>query len=143
MLICAGVASAAVQADGRNKEAAKLASFDELDSTIITDLTPEERQHSVVYIDQHLFPAGPAQIGGQAIDVANPYVIAFIDRRPGANWMHPCRYLLIDPIDRHVVSVDSNRPPAFGRLPSGWRIVMRSPEIEDWQVMPITSGPPP
>ena len=108
-----------------------------LDKIAIDNLTPEERAHSAVYLDTIACPAGQATIGGQPIDIEHPYLVAFVDRKPGANWMHPCRYLVIDPADRTFVAIESNRPPVFGPLPGGWRLIWRSPDIQDWQVLKI------
>ncbi len=98
-------------------------------------LTPQERLAAVVYLDTTLREPGPASIGGREIDVDRAYFLAFIDAKPGANWMHPCRYLLIDRTGHEIDSVDSDRPPAFGALPVGWRVVLRPPDIEDWTLL--------
>jgi hypothetical protein len=108
-----------------------------LETTIIANLTDEERRRSAVYLDENVVPTGTAKIGGRQIEVDHPYVMVFIDRNPGANWMHPCRYLLINPHNLQLISVDGDRPPVFGELPSSWRLVMRSPGLDDWRVIRI------
>ena len=74
--------------------------------------------------------------------------MAFVDQRPGANWSHPCRYLLVDPGSRTLRSVDADTPPIHGILPKGWRLVWRSPGLDDWRLIPVqptgpTSNPNP
>lgn len=108
-----------------------------LGGTTLARLTPGERQRSVVYIDETLHPPGPVRIGTATSQAADPFVMVFIDRMPGANWMHPCRYLLINPDDGTMISFEADRPPVFGPLPATWRVLSRSPEVSDWQVIPI------
>ncbi|MBV8278572.1 MAG: hypothetical protein JO170_25390 [Verrucomicrobia bacterium] len=129
------VLSAASPATGQGVE--QMADSEALDTTIIANLTDEERRRSAVYLDKNALPAGKTTIGGRQIEVDHPYVMVFIDRNPGANWMHPCRYLLINPHTLQVTSVDSDRPPVFGVLPSSWRLVMRSPGLDDWRIIRI------
>jgi hypothetical protein len=111
-----------------------------LDNTVLANLTPEERRRSAVYLNDTPAPAGHATIAGQPIEIDHSYVVAFIDRHPGANWMHPCRYLVINPSDQRCMSLESNRPPVFGPLPSGWRLIQRSPDVQDWQLLKIAEG---
>ena len=110
---------------------------DALSSAIEAQLTDEERRRAVVYLDDGLRPAGDGRAGGQAIAPGAAYRLAFIDRAPGANWMHPARYLVIDADSHEMASIDSNQPPVFGILPAGWRVVWRPAGIEDWRLMPI------
>ena len=108
-----------------------------IQAAIEASLSQEERLHAVVYLDDTLRPAGSAQAGDQVIAMNAPYRLVFIDRAPGANWMHPARYLLISSVSNEVESVESNRPPVFGTLPAGWRVVGRPAGLEDWRLMPI------
>jgi hypothetical protein len=107
---------------------------------ILRQLTDEEQAKSVVYLDEQLRPPGQCSIGGNKHPQDTACVVAFIDQRPGANWMHPCRYLLIDPVTSTINSIDSDRPPLFGALPPTWAVVWRSHGIDDWRLLPI-SGP--
>lgn len=109
---------------------------------VVARLTDEERARSVAYLDEALRPPGRAAIGGEEVEVDHPYVVAFIDDRPGSNWMHPCRYLLIDPANENVTPVASSRPPLFGLLPPTWHIVWRSPGVADWQLLPMSRPSP-
>jgi len=122
-----------------------MAEFGTLAATIVSNLTPDERERSAVYLNETIHPPGTATLGMTRIEIDYPYVLAFIDRRPGANWMHPCRYLIVNPSDQALRSVDSDRPPAFGILPSTWKLIARSPGLEDWQLMkiePVDERPP-
>jgi hypothetical protein len=53
---------------------------------------------SDVYLSSKPLPAGAviASYRGQPITTAAPAWFGFIDDMPGANWDHPCRYVLID-----------------------------------------------
>ena len=112
-----------------------------LDNTVLTNLTPEERTRFAAHIDDNPTPAGRATIAGQQIEIEHSYFLAFIDRNPGANWMHPCRYLAINPADQRFISIESNRPPTFGPLPNAWRLIQRSPGVQDWQLLKIADRP--
>lgn len=117
-------------------------SADILPSVIDAQLTQDERLGAVVYVDDALRPAGEFQSGGQTIAVPDPYWLAFVDRAPGANWMHAARYLVVNSVTGKIASIESDRPPSFGRLPAGWRVLWRSAGIEDWRLMPIASSSP-
>ncbi len=118
------------------------AGFEAVDTLVLEQLTDEERKKSVVYLDAELHAAGRSEIGGQQVAPTHSYVIGFVDQRPGANWMHPCRYLLIDPAARAVTSIVADRPPVFGVLPPTWRVVWRSLNLDDWRLLPIAAASP-
>jgi len=113
--------------------------FGELEALILRQLTDEERATSAVYLDRNLRQAGQGEIGGHESSSASAYYLAFIDQRPGANWMHPCRYLMIDPAAGKTASIQSDRPPQFGALPPTWRVVWRPSGIEAWRLLRISS----
>ena len=115
---------------------------DELDDLVLLQLSEAERKRSAVYLDGMLRPAGRALVGRQEVQLRQPRFVAFVDQRPGANWAHPCRYLLVDPASRDVESVTGDGPPVFGVLASSWRLVWRSPGIDDWRLIPISHQNP-
>jgi len=78
---------------------------------------------AVVYADRSPRAPGEVEVGGQRVATQNPSVLIFRDAAPGANWMHPCSYALVDLVTRSVLArTDSDRPPAFGRLPESWAV---------------------
>lgn len=84
----------------------------------------EPRRGTTVYVDTWLRAPGSVQLGTDAHHLDVPAVLVFRDEMPGANWMHPCSYALVDPDTGAVLlRVSSDRPPAFGRLPPSWRLV--------------------
>ena len=111
----------------------------DVEAMVLGQLTDQERARSVAYLDSDLRPPGKTRIGKRVVQFEHAHVVAFIDRQPGANWMHPCRYLLIDPATSEFISVDADQPPRFGVLPPTWRVVWRSRDIADWQLLRITS----
>lgn len=111
---------------------------DSLDTLLHNLLTEDEQARSVVYLDEQLRTPGLINLGGQQHQQDTPYFIAFIDRKPGANWMHPCRYLLIDNVTHKITSIESDRPPLFGTLPPTWRVVWQSHAVDDWRLLPIS-----
>lgn len=114
---------------------------DELDERVLAELTDEERTLSAAYLDTRIRPKGRALLGKVEVDLESAKLIAFVDRKPGANWAHPCRYLLLDPASRAFRSVDSDMPPIHGILPATWRLVWRSPGLADWRLIPIQQAP--
>jgi hypothetical protein len=125
------------QAGSSEREANQMLDFGHLAAAVIADLTPQERATSVAYLNESAEPAGAAVIGEHRLEVDHPYVVAFIDHKPGANWMHPCRYMLIDLNNNHITSFESDRPPAFGVLPSAWRVIAQPPGLQEWQLIRI------
>lgn len=104
-------------------------------NVLIAQLTDDERANSVLYADETLYPIGKISIGGTDVEIDSPAMIAFIDQQPGDNWMHPCRYLLINPANSSVKSIESSHPPIFGILPSNWKIIWHTPEIDEWRFL--------
>jgi hypothetical protein len=79
---------------------------------------------TVVYADRAVRPAGEVQLGAGSVVTDVACVVVFRDEMPGANWMHPCSYALVDPDRRAVITVRAaDRPPAFGPLPESWIVV--------------------
>jgi hypothetical protein len=109
-----------------------------IDASILAALTASERAQAVVYVDRKLREPGAVRVGESTVNITARGALAFVDQHPGANWMHPCRYLLVDVASGDRQSVDASHPPAFGKLESSWRIAWRASGIEDWQVLPIS-----
>jgi hypothetical protein len=79
------------------------------------------RDDAVVYVDRAPNAAGTVTLGGESYAVERPSLSVFRDELPGANWMHPCTYALVDlQTGEPVLTVAADRPPAFGRLPDTW-----------------------
>jgi hypothetical protein len=112
--------------------------FSLVDEAVISSLTTDELEEAVVYIADEVLSPGQTFFGSEEISVGHPYLIAFIDRRPGANWMHSCRYLVIDAESHRVQSVESDRPPVFGSLPPYWRVARKAAGVEEWQLLKIS-----
>jgi len=88
---------------------------------------PEEAG-TVVYVDRAPREPGTVTVGGDEVRIERPALVAFRDEMPGANWMHPCSYALVDLETRDVVAtIESDRPPHFGLLPDDW-VVAADPE---------------
>ena len=106
------------------------------------ELTPEERTASVVYLDTTLHAPGPVATGSVMTKIHEPRCVLFIDEKPGANWMHPCRYLLLNPTTGSLKSVNADRPPVFGTLPVSWSVLWQAPGVEAWRLLPVASTNP-
>ena len=116
---------------------------DSLKAVIESSLSKDEREHAVVYVDDRVLSPGTFTLGDRECQIDYPYVTVFIDGAPGRNWMHSCRYLLIHPDGDAVTSIDSDRPPLFGILPSSWRVLICPAGLEEWKLIPIEVPPKP
>ena len=75
----------------------------------------------VVYVDREVREAGTVDLGGEQRRLERPALLVFRDQMPGANWMHPCTYALVDLESGELLAtVASDRPPVFGPLPDSW-----------------------
>jgi hypothetical protein len=102
-----------------------------------------EQAGTVVYVDRAPREPGDVPVGADVVHTEHPALVAFRDEMPGANWMHPCTYALIDLEAGDVVaSVEADRPPHFGLLPDSW-VVAADPEGRADLVPPPTSQRPP
>jgi hypothetical protein len=105
-------------------------------------LDDSERASAVVYLDSEPRPPGTVELPGPGavpVHTSGPSLIAFVDRRPGANWMHDARYLLIEPHAGAVCSFPAEGPPTYGPLPPGWRVVWHPASVESWRILPLAS----
>ena len=79
----------------------------------------------VVYVDRAVREPGDVLVGLRTFSLTRPAVMVFRDEMPGANWMHPCTYALVDAESgESVLTVSSDRPPVFGRLPDTWVVAV-------------------
>jgi hypothetical protein len=87
----------------------------------------EEQAGAVVYVDR-LPREGVVAAGTTDVTVGRPALLVFRDEMPGANWMHPCTYALVDLETGDVMArVSGDRPPRFGHLPDTW-VVAADPD---------------
>jgi hypothetical protein len=78
----------------------------------------------VVYGDRLPYGPGDVVLGSETVRLPAAAVLLFCDEMPGANWMHPCQYVVVELATGAVAaSVRSDRPPAFGHLPDTWVVV--------------------
>jgi len=82
---------------------------------------------TVLYVDRAVREPGAVTVGPESHQVDRPSLVAFRDAMPGTNWMHPCTYALLGVDGELLLTVDSDRPPAFGRLPDTW-VVAADPD---------------
>jgi hypothetical protein len=86
----------------------------------------------VVYVDRLVREPGTVSLGEESQEVERPALLIFSDHMPGANWMHPCTYALVDLDSGEMLrTVSSDRPPAFGRLPDTWVVAADPDGIAD------------
>jgi hypothetical protein len=107
-------------------------SIQQITDRALSSISGDERQHAAVYIDPSTYqPGSKIRVGRAEIRVSSPTVALFLDMAPGANWGHPCRYLLVDATSGDVRAVDSEFPPAPEKL----RLIDRGPVTEDWRLL--------
>lgn len=99
-----------------------------LDEAVAVDLGVRSLGTSgvgVVYVDRVVREPGDVVVGPRAFSLTRPAVMVFRDEMPGANWMHPCTYALVDAQSgESVLTVPADRPPVFGRLPDTWVVAV-------------------
>jgi len=79
----------------------------------------------VVYVDRAVREPGSVVVGPRTFPLTRPALMVFRDDMPGANWMHPCTYALVDAqTGESVLTVPADRPPVFGRLPETWVVAV-------------------
>ncbi|MEO8804801.1 MAG: hypothetical protein ABI433_01870 [Burkholderiaceae bacterium] len=79
----------------------------------------------VVYVDRAVRQPGEVVVGPRTFTLDRLAVMVFHDEMPGANWMHPCTYALVDALSgQPVLTVPADRPPVFGKLPSSWVVAV-------------------
>jgi hypothetical protein len=106
--------------------------WDTIASRAVEQLAPEERDSSVVYLDEMILPPGAAvEIDGGAVPVQRPSALAFVDLEPRLNWGHRCRYLLVDVETGDVESFDARMPPFLRGAPATLRVVWRGADVPD------------
>ena len=95
-----------------------------LDKAVAVDFATRSLATSgtgVVYVDRVVREPGEVVVGPRTFSLTRPAVMVFRDEMPGANWMHPCTYALVDAQSgESVLTVSADRPPVFGRLPESW-----------------------
>jgi hypothetical protein len=83
---------------------------------------------TVVYVDCVPRGPGPVTAGPDTVHLERPALVVFRDEMPGANWMHPCTYALVEVETGDVVMrAAADRPPQFGWLPDNW-VVAADPD---------------
>lgn len=99
-----------------------------VDTTIAVDLGVRSLGKSgpgVVYVDRALREPGEVAVGPRTHALTRPALMVFRDEMPGANWMHPCTYALVDAASgESVLIVSADRPPVFGKLPDTWIVAV-------------------
>jgi len=79
----------------------------------------------VVYVDRAVREPGDVVVGPRTFSLTRPALLVFRDEMPGANWMHPCTYALVDArTGEAVLTVPADRPPVFGKLPDSWVVAV-------------------
>lgn len=99
----------------------------------ITSLSPEEREVSIVYLEQRLIPAGeqlPWPGVQQSFDI--PVVMVFVDLEPSLNWTHQARYIILDSEGNVQKTVDVDRPPYLTGVSSELKVIHRGSRAPEW-----------
>ena len=107
---------------------------DETRAALIAHLSPDERQHAVLYQASPHIPPGTLELGPQKIVAPWPACLAFIDREPTANWGHSCRYVLLNITTGESLSFEARFPPFQRNDTLTWRTIYQSPTAPDWAV---------
>ena len=107
-------------------------SFEKCVPILKAHLTPEELNRGVGYAAETPIPAGE-RLRFPRIDIEVPWpaYLAFVDRQPGANWAHSCRYILISRDTGDVASYEARFPPFHTGKDIHWRMVYKAKGVPD------------
>ena len=111
-------------ADPRRKASATL--LERARTNAYATLTPQTAAlHHLGVVPRILRKGETLKLVDRRIKVPEDSVLVFEDQMPGANWMHPCTYALVDArTGESVLTVPADRPPVFGRLPDTWVVAV-------------------
>jgi hypothetical protein len=110
-------------------------SWDQISELALANLSAEERESSVVYLDERVLPTGAVvEVDRKEIRMPWPAVIAFIDLQPEANWAHDCRYLLVNSETGELQSIDARFPPFLRGAPDTLRVIWKAEAVPSWAV---------
>jgi hypothetical protein len=91
------------------------------------------RPASVYYLDIRLRSEGSTlKIGNREYPIQEASYVVFADDEPGANWGHPCRYLLIPSRRGGTYTIDETMPPSLTTVPATYRLIWSPPAVPDW-----------
>ena len=103
---------------------------------VIASLSQNEREESIAYIEQRVFPAGEALPWAAIVQSFDePVVIAFVDLEPALNWTHRGRYLVLGTSGGIRQKVDVDRPPFLTEVSPYLRLIHRGSRAPDWAVV--------
>lgn len=101
---------------------------------ILALLSKDELENAVVYESSTPVPSGRLKIPPNELEVPWDAQLAFVDRKPGANWGHSSRYILLNPETGEILSAESRFPPFQGNAMAGWRTIYKGATAPDWAV---------
>ena len=107
-----------------------------LATEVTASLSQDEREESIVYIEQRVIPAGEElPWAGITRSFDEPVVIAFVDLEPALNWTHRGRYLVLGAEGGILQSIDVDRPPFLTQVSPNLRIIHRGNRAPEWAVV--------
>ena len=109
--------------------------WDAVAARALNVLTAEERRAGVLYLDERTLPADAVIEADKAqVPLRHPSALAFVDREPGVNWGHSCRYLLISLESDEIQSIEAQFPPFLRGVPGTLRVVWKGEAVPEWAV---------
>lgn len=110
---------------------------------LLDRLTSDERARWVVYLDSRVRQAGDVlDLAGTHVALDQDAMIAFVDEAPGANWHHPCHYLIAPVRGGETRRYPAGTPPSLDGLPPTWRVLWKPTDCEPWKLIPIRNRRP-
>lgn len=102
---------------------------------VIASLSETEREESIAYLEQRVFPAGEElPWAGITQSFDEPVVIAFVDLEPALNWTHRGCYLVLGASGGLLRTVDVDRPPFLTEVSPNLRLIHRGSRAPDWAI---------
>ena len=107
-------------------------SFEKCVAILKEHLAPEEVTRGVAYAAEVPIPARERlRFPRIDLDVPWPAYLAFVDREPGANWGHSCRYILINRDAGELTSHEARLPPFHTGRDLHWRVAYKAKGVPD------------
>jgi len=103
---------------------------------VLDTLSVEERERTIIYYDEQEIPRGSKiRLGHSDIEVPWNATVVFIDLRPGANWGHECRYILINNKSKEIKTTPADMPPFLKEVPPTLHLLWLGIKAPRWAVM--------
>lgn len=113
-----------------------MSNWQKLATEVIASLTSDEKEQSIVYLEQRIIPAGEElSWPGLSIGLEQASVVAFIDHEPALNWSHRACYVVLNPQGGIRRKIPAQLPPFLTEVSHHLRLIYRGKLAPEWAVV--------